>query len=74
MLMYYMGFTYSEYKGLSVAEKRWFMERVVQEINSTSKENGEATQSRAMQHNTPDVRALQNRVHPNAPAKLRRFT
>lgn len=59
---------------LPVIYKHWFIERVVKEINKSSEQNGEATQSRALQHNTPDARALQNRTNPNAPARLRRFT
>lgn len=69
-----MGFSFTEYMDLPIIYKRWFMERVVKEINKSSEQNGEATQSRAIHHNTPDARALQNRTHPNAPARLRRFT
>jgi hypothetical protein len=69
-----MGFTLSECKSLPLMEKRWYIERMLKEIKQSSDAEGAATQSRAIQHNTPDMRALQNRVHPNPPARLRRFT
>lgn len=70
--MYYMGFSYTEVMNLPVEYKHWFLERVSKEINKSSEE-GE-TQSRALHHNTPDVRALQNKSNPYAPARNRRFT
>jgi hypothetical protein len=68
-----MGFSYTECTKLPVVYKDWFLNRLIKEINKSSEE-GDATQSRAAHHNTSDMRALQNRTHPNAPAKLRRFT
>jgi len=73
MLMYYGGFLWSEYQRLPVIYKRWFAERLVKEINRSSEE-GDATQSRAAHHNSPEQRALQNRVRQQSPARLRRFT
>lgn len=72
-LMYYMGFSYTEAMNLPVEYKHWFLERVVKEINKSS-EGGEGTQSRAPHNNTPDMRALQNKSNPYAPARNRRFT
>jgi hypothetical protein len=70
--MYYMGFSYKEIEDLPVVYKRWFLDRVVKEINQTSKEGN--TQSRAAHANSPDVRATQGRTRQSVPAKLRRFT
>ncbi len=67
-----MGFSYQEAYMLPVAYKRWFIDRVVKELNRSS-EQGE-TQSRALHQNTPDVRAMQGRVRPQTPSRLRRFT
>lgn len=70
--MYYMGFSFDETYNLPVSYKRWFIERTVKELNK-GQEKGE-NQSRALHQNTPDVRAMQNRVRPQTPARLRRFT
>lgn len=67
-----MGFMYEECYRLPIAYKRWFIERVVKEINKGA-EKGE-NQSRALHQNTPDVRAMQNRVRSQTPSRLRRFT
>lgn len=70
--MYYGGFTYTETKIMPVYEKRWFIDRIVKELNKTS-EDGQ-TQSKALHHNSPDVRALQNKSRTQTPSRLRRFT
>lgn len=57
---------------MPVSYKRWFIERIVKEINKTS-ETGE-TQAKAAHQNTPDVRSMQGRSRPVAPSRLRRFT
>jgi len=72
LLLYYCGLTYTEAYNLPVMYKRWFIERVVKEINKSS-ESGQ-TQSRALQHNTPELRMLQGRTRHQTPPKLRRFT
>lgn len=73
ILMYYGGFSWREYNRLPVVYKRWFIERIVKEINKSS-EGGGSTQSRAAHHNLPDQRGLMNLANQNAPARLRRFT
>ena len=70
--MYYMGFTYKEAYNLQIPYKRWFINRVVMELNKSS-EQGD-TASKGLHANTPDVRQLQGRQRDNVPAKLRRFT
>jgi hypothetical protein len=57
---------------LPVAYKRWFVERIVKELNKGS-DNGE-NQSRALHQNSPDVRSMQNKARAQTPSRLRRFT
>lgn len=72
ILMYYMGFSYKEAYDLPVSYKRWFIQRVVKELNKGA-ETGQ-NQSKALHQNSPDVRALQGKQRPETPSKLRRFT
>jgi hypothetical protein len=66
--MYYVGFSYIDAINLPVWQRRWFIERLVEEFKNS---NG---QSKAAHSNTPDSRAMQGMHHAHAPAKLRRFT
>lgn len=70
--MYYGGFSYQETYRLSVVYKRWFIERIVRELNR-SNDSGE-TQSRALHQNSPEVREMQGKSRPQSPSRLRRFT
>ena len=72
LLIYYGGFTYTEAYNISVAQKRWHINRIVQELNKTSEDG--STQSRALHQNDPQTRSLQGRVRPSTPSRLRRFT
>lgn len=76
--MYYMGFSYKEAYNLPVPYKRWFIERVVKELNRSGggDENDPqpAGASRALAANTPDARAMQGYQRTDVPARLRRFT
>ena len=72
MLMYYGGFLYSEVYALPVSYKRWFIERVVREINKSGEQGN--NQSRAAHMNTPDIRSMQNRARAQVPSRLRRFS
>lgn len=67
-----MGLSYWECYNIPVSYRIWFIKRINEEIKK-SNEKGEGS-SRALHHNTPDVRALQNRARHNVPSKLRRFT
>jgi len=72
VLMYYMGFTYTEAYVLPVWQRIWFIKRIQEEIKQSSK--NEQTQSRAMHMNSPDHRGMQGRHRQHVPSKLRRFT
>lgn len=72
LLMYYGGFTYKETYNIPVPYKRWFIDRIVKELNK-GKEN-ESSASRALHTNSPDVRQMQGRARPQTPSRLRRFT
>jgi len=68
LLMYYMGFSYTESYDLPVWQRVWFIERINKEIKESQ------GQSRAADQNTPDTRAMMNRARSQVPSKLRRFT
>lgn len=70
--MYYGGFSYTEIYNLPVSYKRWFIQRISNELNKTS-EKGD-TQTKALHQNTPDIRSLQGKMRSQVPSKLRRFT
>lgn len=70
--MYYGGFLWHETLHLPVPYKRWFVDRIVKELNKGS-EQGQ-NQSRALHQNTPDIRSMQNKVRSQTPSRLRRFT
>lgn len=71
--MYYMGFSYNEVMGLPVLYKKWFIERVVKEMNRGGDDKTPAP-TKALHQNTPDVRALQGRSRLQVPSRLRRFS
>lgn len=58
---------------MPVVYKRWFIDRIVKELNKGG-ENGQATQSRALHQNSPDVREMQGRFRSQTPSRMRRFT
>jgi hypothetical protein len=70
--MYYGGFLWHETLHLPIPYKRWFVERIVQELRKTSDDG--STQSKGLHANTPDVRSAQGRARAQVPARLRRFT
>lgn len=73
--MYYGGFLWHETLHLPVPYKRWFVDRIVKEINKSSEGNSDGgSQSRALHQNTPDVRQMQGRFRSQVPSRLRRFT
>jgi hypothetical protein len=74
-LTYYGGLTGSEAYNLPVPVKRWWIERIVKELNKGGDDDGGGSSpNRSLHANTPDVRALQNRSRPQSPSRLRRFT
>lgn len=71
--MYYGGFTHSEVYHLPVSYKRWYIERIVKELNK-GKDDGGGGATRALHQNSPDIRAMQNMTRTQTPSRLRRFT
>lgn len=65
---------YHETYNLPVAYKRWFIERVVKELNKGKGPDGDGSASRALHTNTPELRNLQGRARAQVPSRLRRFT
>ena len=72
LLMYYLGFSYSEGYSLPIWQRVWFINRINTEISRANDANAPA--SRAAHNNSPEARALMNKQRANVPAKLRRFT
>ena len=65
--MYYLGFTYADAFNLPVWKRKWFLERVVQEISRTNTSKEAA--------NDPMQSALMgSHRQDRAPRRLRRFT
>jgi hypothetical protein len=69
--MYYGGFLWHETMHLPVPYKRWFVDRIVKELNKGA-DTGE-NQSRALHQNSPEVRSMQNKARAQVPSRLRRF-
>ena len=67
-LMYYMGFTYTESMYLPIYQRKWFIQRIQEEMQAA---NG---QSKAAHANDPTSRAMSGNSRQSVPAKLRRFT
>tara|TARA_B100000287_G_C20019659_1_gene538001 strand:- start:184 stop:462 length:279 start_codon:yes stop_codon:yes gene_type:complete len=72
LLMYYMGFSYTEGYDLPIWQRTWFIKRINEEIKRSNEANAPA--SRAAHDNTAQQRAMQGRGRSDVPAKLRRFT
>ncbi len=68
LLMYYMGFTYQECYDLAIYKRRWFINRLNEEIKKAQ------GASRGAASNDSGTRTLQGRQRSQVPAKLRRFT
>lgn len=74
-MTYYGGLTASEAYNLPVPVKRWWIERIVKELNKgKGPDNDGGSASRALHANSPEVRAMQGVTRPAAPSRLRRFT
>ena len=67
-----MGFSYREAYALPVWQRIWFIERINKELKAANDKND--TASKALQHNTPDMRSMQGRSRSQVPARLRRFS
>ena len=73
LLMYYLGFTYSDLRDIPLPYRKWFIERIQREINKHSDESGDGAYTKGAHDHHPEVRATRGQ-RPHAPARLRRFT
>jgi hypothetical protein len=64
---------WNTYYNFPIAYKRWLIKRIETEITKSQESNSDIP-SKAMHHNTPDVRALTGKYRSQVPAKLQRFT
>lgn len=79
--MYYGGFLHTETYRLPVVQKRWYIERLVKELNKGNGNNPDpnnpqpsAAATRALHQNSPEIRELQGNLRSQSPSRLRRFT
>lgn len=63
--MYYIGFSYRDAYRLPIYQRKWFIERVVQEIKNTNSSKG---------HKSAEENALTGKMRTQSPANLRRFS
>lgn len=79
-LMYYGGFTYKDAYNIPVWQKKWFIDRIIKELNRSQSpaQDGDTSPtfdaSRALHHNSPQTRELQGMARNQVPSRLRRFT
>jgi len=66
--MYYIGFSHREAMALPVWKRKWFIERLMKEMQEAKGAD------RSASSNTPETRELMGRNRSQIPAKLRRFT
>lgn len=72
--MFHGKLTWTEAYNLPITYKRWYIQRVIKELNKSNSEGTEgATQSRDLQ-NSPEVRETQGRSRTQSPSRLRRFS
>ena len=64
-LMYYIGFSYRDAYRLPIFQRKWFIQRVIQEIKNTNSSKA---------HSTAEENTLKGKMRSQAPANLRRFT
>lgn len=60
-----MGMTYSEAYNMPIWKRRWYLDRVIQEIK---KSNGNS------KGNSQEERGLSNKLRPTGPQRTKRFT
>ena len=66
--------SWETYLRFPVAYKKWYIERINKEIEKAAKANNDI-QTKAPQHNPPDIRALTGKVKPaTSSARMQRFT
>ena len=77
LLTYYCGFTYQDVRSMPVAERNWFVDRLVKEFerqNKQAKENDTVPLSKAAHANDPATRTIMGMSRSNPPTRSRRFT
>ena len=60
-----MGMTYGEAYNMAIWKRKWYLERVVEEIN---KSHGDS------KGNSDETRGLSNKLRPTGPQRTKRFT
>ena len=76
-MTYYCGFTYQDVRSMPVAERMWFVDRLVKEFkksNEQAEENNTIPLSRAAHQNDPMTREMAGLSRNNPPTRSRRFT
>jgi len=68
VLMYYIGFAWSDAYNLPISIRKWFIKRFIKEI---SKENNPAP-VKATHHQTPETRMFQGSHRLQSPNRLNR--
>lgn len=75
LLMYYMGFTYSDVRRLPVIYKRWFVERLNKELSRGESSNNETIAiTRDPKTQTPEMRAMAGLNRAVVPHRLTRMS
>jgi hypothetical protein len=65
-----MGFTYSDVYSLPVFKRRWFLKRLIKEINPKDKDQAGPTRASHLQ--TPETRAMTGAHRTFSPNRLNR--
>jgi len=63
---------WNTYYNYPVAYKKWLIKRIDKEIEKAHKAQNDIP-TKGAHHNSPGMRSMTGKAHPNAPAKLRRF-
>ena len=68
--MYYLGFSYTESYNVPVWVRKWFINRLKQELE----QNKSTPPPKPAHLNTPESNFLTGKSRTSAPSRLRRFT
>lgn len=77
MLTYYCGFTYQDVRSMPIAERTWFVNRLVDELKRANKQAEESDTmplTKATHGNDPHLRQMAGLTRANPPPRGRRFT
>ena len=70
MLSYYFGMDWWNFYNFPITYRRWLIKRLNEEFKK-AKDNDQPPPSKAMHHNTEDIRALTGKARTQTPHKLR---